>query len=176
MTKNLVVTLVGKDEIGIVEKVTNIILKYHGNILESKMARLGGEFTMMLEIAVESAEMETLETTISKLEDHGYKVFYKETEAPDSNKFDGWLPYEIVVSGADHKGIINNVTHQLAKNGMNIESIDTITKSAPMSGTRLFNMTAVVMAPPGKSIHSWAEEIDEVAHEMNVDIDIYNYK
>jgi len=176
MAKNLVVTLIGKDEIGIVEKVTNIILKYHGNIIESKMARLGGEFVMLLQIIVGENEMIVLEKTITKLEDEGYKVFYKETVDNTSEKFLGWLPYEIIVTGADHEGIINQLTHQLAKNGMNVESIDTKTSPAPMSGTALFTMNAVVLAPPKKTIQTWAEELDEAAAEMNVDIDIYNYR
>jgi glycine cleavage system transcriptional repressor len=176
MTKNLVVTLIGKDEIGIVDKVTGIILQYHGNVTESKMARLGGEFAMLLQISVKDNEMKTLEETIVKLEDEGYKVFYKETVEKPEEKFQGWLPYEITVTGADHEGIINRVTHILAENGMNIESIDTKTSSAPMSGTALFTMNAIVLAPPKKTIHTWAENLDEAAASLNVDIDIYNYR
>ena len=176
MTKNLVITLIGKDEIGIVDKVTNIILKYHGNVVESKMARLGGEFAMLLQVDVNADEMKILEETIVKLEDEGYKVFYKETTDKATDKFKGWLPYEIAVTGADHEGIINNVTHRLVENGISIESIDTKTASAPMSGTALFTMNAIVLAPPKKTIHAWAEDLDEVAAEMNVDIEIFNYR
>ena len=176
MSKNLVITLIGRDEIGIVDKVTNIILKYHGNIIESKMARLGGEFVMLLQVDVAKNDLKLLEETITQFEDQGYKVFYKETVVDTRDKFNGWLPYEIIVTGADHEGIINQVTHQLAKNGMNVESIDTKISSAPMSGTALFSMNAVVMAPPKKTIQTWAEELDEVATEMNVDIDIFNYR
>ncbi|MBN2281930.1 MAG: transcriptional regulator [Candidatus Marinimicrobia bacterium] len=176
MTKNLVVTLIGKDEIGIVEKVTRIVLKYHGNITESKMARLGGEFAMLLQIRVDDNERKLLEMTIAGLEDQGFQVFYKETFDETPAKFKGWLPYEITITGADHEGIINQVTSRLAKNGMNVESIDTKITMAPMSGTALFNMNAIVMAPPKKTIQTWAEELDEVAAEMNVDIDIDNYR
>ncbi len=176
MTKNLVITLIGKDEIGIVDKVTNMILKYQGNVVESKMARLGGEFAMLLQVDANADKMKTLEETIVKLEDEGYQVFYKETTDEATDKFKGWLPYEIEVTGADHEGIIHNVTHRLVENGINIESVDTKTASAPMSGTALFTMNAVVLAPPKKTIHAWAEDLDEVAAEMNVDIEIFNYR
>jgi len=176
MDKNLVITLIGKDNIGIVNHVTNIILTSHGNITESKMARLGGEFTMLMLISVAEDNLSQLEQAISALQKEGYQLFYKETEKDTTEKFSGWLPYEIVVTGADHEGIINHVTAQLSDSGMNIESIDTRTSPAPMSGTALFTMTAVVLAPPQKTLHTWAEKLDEVADEMNVDIDIYNYK
>lgn len=176
MHKNLVLTLIGQDNIGIVEHVTNIILKYNGNITESKMARLGGEFAMLMQISVSKESFTTIEKALTKLQDEGYQIYYKETSDESSQKFIGWLPYEIMVTGADHEGIINQVTAKIAKNGMNIESIDTKTSLAPMSGTALFSMTAIVLAPPKKTIHRWAEELDEVADEMNVDIEIFNYK
>lgn len=176
MHKNLVLTLIGQDNIGIVEHVTNIILKYNGNITESKMARMGGEFTMLMQISIADDQFSTLESALSSLKDEGYQIFYKETSDVSSEKFAGWLPYEIIVTGADHEGIINHVTAKLSQNGMNIESIDTKTSLAPMSGTALFSMTAIVLAPPKKTIHTWAEQLDDVAEEVNVDIDIYNYK
>ena len=176
MQKNLVVTLIGQDNVGMVENITDIILKYNGNVLESKMARLGGEFTMLLQINIENDNLPSLELAFTKLKNNGYQIFYQETSGGISEKFLGWIPYEIIVTGADHEGIINHITHQIAKNGMNIESIDTKTTSAAMSGTMLFTMNAIVLAPPKKTIHNWAEQLDDVAEEMNVDIEIYNYK
>ena len=176
MQKNLVVTLMGQDHIGIVDHVTDIIVKYHGNIKESKMARLGGEFAMLLLISIDPEKLEILESAISNLQDEGYQLFYKETSPKKAEKFKGWVPYEVIVTGADHEGIVNQVTHQIAKQGINIESIDTQTSSAPMSGTRLFSMNAIVLVPPKKSFHEWANKLDEVADELNVTIDLSPYR
>ncbi len=117
------------------------------------MARLGGEFTMLMQINIDEDNSIPLENSVKQMQNEGYQIFLKETAMDSSDKFFGWLPYEIVVNGADHEGIVNNVTHQLAKNGMNIESIDTKTSLAPMSGTLLFTMTAIVLAPPKHTIH-----------------------
>ena len=86
------------------------------------------------------------------------------------------MPYKITVTGADHEGIVNNVTHQIAEQGINIESIDTQTSSAPMSGTQLFTMNAIILVPPERSYHSWADNLDEVADSLNVTIDISPYR
>ncbi|HMA61492.1 MAG TPA: ACT domain-containing protein [bacterium] len=176
MQKKLVITLMGQDHIGIVDHVTDIIVKYHGNIEESKMARLGGEFAMLLLIAIDPTKLEILESAISNLQDEGYKILYKETSPEKAEKFEGWVPYKITVTGADHEGIVNNVTHQIAEQGINIESIDTQTSSAPMSGTQLFTMNAIILVPPERSYHSWADNLDEVADSLNVTIDISPYR
>ena len=44
MRKNIVLTLAGHDRIGIVERITKEVLNGGGNIVGSRMARLGGEF------------------------------------------------------------------------------------------------------------------------------------
>lgn len=176
MQKYLVVSLLGQDHIGIVDHVTDIIVKYHGNIEESKMARLGGEFAMLLLISIDEEKLEVLEEAIADLQDEGYQIFYKETTQEKAERFDGWVPYEIAVTGADHEGIVNQVTHQIAEQGINIESADTHTSSAPMSGTQLFSMDAIILVPPKKSFHSWADKLDDVADSLNVTIDVSPYK
>ena len=48
MRKNIVFTLTGSDKIGIVEEVTKVFLDHNGNVETSRMARLGGEFAILM--------------------------------------------------------------------------------------------------------------------------------
>ena len=57
MRRHLVMTFVGPDQIGIVDRVTRMILEYDGNVEESRMTRLGGEFAMLLLISVPGLEV-----------------------------------------------------------------------------------------------------------------------
>ena len=52
MPKNIVLTLAGQDRIGIVERITKEVLNGGGNIVGSRMARLGGEFAMLMLVSV----------------------------------------------------------------------------------------------------------------------------
>jgi len=52
MTAHFVFTLAGPDRIGIVDHVTEKVLQKNGNIEESRMARLGGDFTMIVMISI----------------------------------------------------------------------------------------------------------------------------
>lgn len=175
MRKHLVMTLIGPDHVGIVDRVTKKILEFHGNIEESRMARLGGDFSMLLLISVIENKKKALTKALIQLDDKNFQVFIRETESDTATKYSGWLPYRVVISGADNEGIINSISHHLAASGINVESAETNTTAAPMSGTLLFTMTAIVLVPPTLTYHSWREPLDEVGDKMNVSIEVSPY-
>ena len=175
MRKHLVMTLVGPDHVGIVDRVTKKILEFHGNIEESRMARLGGDFSMLLLISVTKDKRGSLIEALDKLQDENFQVFIRETEGDTATKYSGWLPYRVLISGADNEAIINSISYHLAASGINVESAETNTAAAPMSGTLLFTMTAIVLVPPTLTYHSWREPLDEAGDRMNVSIEVSPY-
>ncbi|MBN1302961.1 MAG: hypothetical protein JXA13_00895 [Anaerolineales bacterium] len=172
MQERLVMTLTGADRVGIVEEVTDIILKCDGNIDASRMARLGGEFAMLVLITVPGGKLRQLEDGLCGLQDDGYNIITRPTGQGVSAKYAGWTPYRVVVNGADHEGIIHNIARHLARQGVNIESMDTGMAPAPVSGTPLFTMDAVVVAPPDLNYYDLRENLEEVADDLNVEVSV----
>jgi glycine cleavage system transcriptional repressor len=175
MRKHLVVTLTGPDRVGFVEQITDLILKYDGNVEASRMARLGGEFAMLMMISAQERKIEGMRDELRGLRESGFKVTTRETERGYSAKYMGWLPYRVEVKGADHEGIIHEVTGHLAKQGINIETMDTGMVRAPMSGTPLFTMHAIVVAPPDLAFMEWRADLVEAGNQLNVDIEVMPY-
>ena len=171
MPKNIVLTLTGRDKVGIVESVTNVIAKRDGNVEASRMARLGGEFAMLMLIALPDNQFTNLEQDFQPMRTEGYQVTLLQTE-DDSKKYAGWLPYEIEVTGADHEGIIHDISHHLAVQGINIENMDTSSTPAPMSGTPLFMMKGVVLVPPKLTFHVWSDALEEIGDKLNVSVKV----
>jgi glycine cleavage system transcriptional repressor len=175
MNNNLVISIIGHDRVGLVDELTKLIVEAKGNIEASRMAHLGGEFAILMHVVVPDENSTALQKTVKKLSNDGFKVIITETKQSDPSTYQGWLPYRVEVNGADHEGIIYNVSHHIANLGINIESMDTNIVKAPISGTPLFTLTAIVFAPPEQS-HDWYEELNSVADELNVDIEILPYK
>ena len=171
MPKNIVLTLTGRDKVGIVESVTNVIAKRDGNVEASRMARLGGEFAMLMLIALPDNQFTNLDQDFQPMRTEGYQVTLLQTE-DDSKKYVGWLPYEIEVTGADHEGIIHDISHHLAVQGINIENMDTSSTPAPMSGTPLFMMKGVVLVPPKLTFHVWSDALEEIGDKLNVSVKV----
>jgi len=176
MPKRFVLTLTGSDRIGLVQHVTESILECGGDVQASRMARLGGEFAMLLLVSIPESETDRLSANVDELLGEGFKVVLTETEWGVSARRQGWLPYEIVVSGANHEGIIHEVAEHLSKQGIHIESIDTNVIPAPMSGAPLFTMEAIVVAPPELPKQKWEDELEDVADQLNVELEISLYK
>lgn len=172
MRKSLVMTITGNDQIGIVEEVTGLVLNFNGNVDASKMARLGGEFAMLMLVSVPADQFEALRDAVRKLREKDYKVSTRETTQSPSQRFADWATYKIHVKGADHEGIIHDVTHHLAQQGVNIESVETGMEPAPMSGGILFTMNAIVMIPPSADLETLREELEDVGNKLNVDTEI----
>jgi glycine cleavage system transcriptional repressor len=172
MRKHLVLTLTGPDRIGLVEDITKRILKFDGNVENSRMARLGGEFAMLMLVSVHERVFDDLRDEVRGLRDSGFKVTTRETKRGYSAKYAGWLPYEVQVNGADHEGIIHTVTRHLAERGINVETMDTEMTRAPMSGTPLFTMNAVVVVPPELSLTELRDDLEEIGDKLNVDTEV----
>ena len=52
MRKNIVFTLTGTDRTGLVEEITKLLLDLGGNVETSRMARLGGEFAVLMLVSI----------------------------------------------------------------------------------------------------------------------------
>jgi glycine cleavage system transcriptional repressor len=170
MQKNFVLTVTGPDRIGIVERVTGLLFERGGNVELSRMARLGGEFAMLLLVAIPENHIPGLDGDLELLAADGYKVTTTPTDRSDAGTRRNWLPYQIEVEGADDEGIIHEVARYLSGRGINIESVESETTPAPVSGSPLFAMTAQVIAPPSLAGESWQAGVQEIADRLNLEI------
>ena len=171
MRINIVFTLTGPDRIGIVEAVTKMLLDHDGNVESSRMARLGGEFAMLVLVSLPSEGLAGLESVVGDLTDQGYKITTSRTAAGHEMP-PGWLPFQVEVEGADHEGIVHEVARYLSERGINIESMETGVTPAPLSGTPLFTMTAIVAVPPALADQGWQAALQGVGDRLNVDITV----
>lgn len=170
MRTTFVFTLTGPDRVGIVEEVTELLLGLGGNVETSRMARLGGEFAILMLVTMPTEQFGNLDEALQHLTEHGYRVTASETAPVGTAAAPGWIPYRVQVSGADHEGIIHNIARGLSRQGINIESMDTGTSRAPVSGTQLFSMSALVVVPAELAKTDWIAALKEAGDRSNVDV------
>ncbi|MFA5844851.1 MAG: ACT domain-containing protein [Coriobacteriia bacterium] len=172
MRTEIVFTLTGPDRVGIVEEVTRVMLALDANVETSRMARLGGEFAILMLASLPEDAVTRVDGAFASLVSRGYKVTTNRTEAGDAGDAAGRLRYRIVVEGADHEGIIHEIAAGLSARGVNIESMETAISEAPVSGTPLFFMTAIVAVPPDLAETDWIEAVTEAGEQANVDVEV----
>ncbi len=172
MQTSFVLTLTGPDRIGIVDEVTGLLLQRGGNVETSRMARLGGEFAVLMLVSMPSDRFADLESGLGGLGVQGYKITTTPVAQPGIPSRPGWIPYRIEVTGADHEGIIHEVAHYLSGHGISIETVESESTPAPTSGSPLFAMTAEVIVPPGLAGTDWESGLHEVSARLNLDISV----
>jgi glycine cleavage system transcriptional repressor len=170
MSRNFVLTLTGPDRIGIVERVTGVLLGRGGNVETSRMARLGGEFAMLMLVSIPEDRFTGLDGDLADVAGEGYKVTTTPAASTGAAGQPGWRPYRIEVEGADHEGIIHEVARYLSGRGINIESADSETTMAPVSGSPLFSMTPQVAVPPELAGGDWEAGLEEIGERMTLEI------
>lgn len=172
MPRNLVLTVTGSDRVGMVEEVAGLVAARGGNVEVSRMARLGGEFAILMLVAVPDDRLSDLEADLAHLADRGYKVTSTHPR-PGASAHPDWRRFRIAVQGADHEGIIQEVARYLSQLGINIESADSETIPAPISGVPLFTMTAEVAVPPAtEGPEDWESGLRELAAHLNLEVDV----
>jgi glycine cleavage system transcriptional repressor len=170
MQKTFVLTLTGPDRIGFVDEMTGLLLERGGNVETSRMARLGGEFAILMLVSMPAEQFSRLGNDLESLAARGYKVTTTPAEQTYAESHPGWLPYRIEVQGADHVGIIHEIAHYLSAHGISIEAVDSECTPGPTSGVPLFAMMARVIVPPDLSGKGWEAGLDEIGDRMNLDI------
>jgi len=170
MRQHLVLTATGSDRPGLVERVTRLIVEHGGNVESSRMARLGGEFAMLVLVAAPVERIGGLREAVDRLGEGSYVVHTRLTGMGPPVAAEGRVTIRVL--GADHMGIIHAVARDLARRSVNVETLDTEVAAAPMSGQPLFRMQATVSLPPGLSREELARALEAVGDEMNVEITV----
>jgi glycine cleavage system transcriptional repressor len=173
MRKQLVLTASGRDRPGILEEVTGLIVRQNGNVESGRFQRLGGDFAMLMFVTAPEEEILSLRKYLDELHFIRFDVQTRLTEAVTGQEDSGAVTCAITVMGADHMGIIYQVTQYLAEQGINVETMNTEVVSAPMSGTSLFTMSAVVRVPQKLSIDDLREALDYIGDELGVDTQVF---
>lgn len=164
---HIIISAFGSDRPGIVSHLTGAITSHGGNIEESRMVKLGTDFTTMIFVSVSTEWTESLTIALNGIQNLQISV---QKTSPFS--IDATIPQcEIHLSGADNEGLVHKVAERLAEKGINIEEMETGTENAPISGTILFTMTARV-SHPELDTPRLENDMNELADKLGVRITI----
>lgn len=168
MSEYLVISALGEDQPGIVNRLSKAILEAGGNIAESRMSVLGGEFALILMIEGKWSAVASIENQLPKLGERLNLTIISRRTARRSAQT-AMLPYRAHVISMDHPGIVHEVTEFFSGRGLNIEEMNTETYHAPHTGTPMFSLDLTVSIPATLSIADLRDDFGDFCDEMNLD-------
>jgi glycine cleavage system transcriptional repressor len=171
MRKYAILFLVGKDRPGIADELTTFLFRRGANLEDSRMATMGGCFSVMTLFSCWASDLETITADVGELELMGFKTFLHEAEDPSALAVHPGLPLKVEVTAMDHPGIVQKVAHVLHLHAVNIVSLSTDVTGAPLSGTPLFHLSLEADVPPDVPIATVKEDLSDLAVDLNLDLD-----
>jgi glycine cleavage system regulatory protein len=168
MQRTIVLTVIGADRPGLVERVAAVVAEHGGNWLESKMCRLGGEFAGILRAQFPAEASDSFETALGALQAEGLTVTWKADQTGSEQAIARVARLELI--GQDRPGIVKQIAGALARAGANVEDLETACVSAPMSGETLFKASVLVGLPSRCDEAALRKELERVAADLLVDV------
>ncbi len=167
----LIITAVGPDQPGLVGQLSGHVSEGGGNIVESRMVNLRGQFAVIL--LVEGADSAVRKMRVSLVEAGERMGLHVSTteHAAAAQKIQG-LPYRLKTYSLDQPGIVHTVTDVLRANGINIEDLEARQESAAFSGSPLFVMEMQLTVPAGTSVKKLRQELEQQCEKLNCDLDL----
>lgn len=169
-----ILTAIGTDRPGIVDELSQFIFDRGGNIEDSRMVNLRGQFAIMVlignasdagaRIARDLPEFSKKSGMQAELRPVGPER--AKPESPDA------LPYRLIGTGIDQPGLVHRISHLLRELNVNIESLETRLTPAPYTGAPMFELEAVLAVPRATQLSQLRQKLRMACDEINMDWDL----
>lgn len=173
MKNYMILFTLAKDRPGIVDDVSSFLFERGANIEDSRMAALGGCFSIMTLFSCSPDQSETIKGSLDHLAVLGLESSLYEADPTESKRETG-TPLKMDVKCMDHPGIVQKLVHILRLHDVNIQSLNTKVSKAPLSGAPLFALALEADVPAGASISRLKEELTGLAGKMGLDLNFKN--
>jgi glycine cleavage system transcriptional repressor len=166
----LIITAVGPDRPGIVGELTAHLHGGGGNILDSRMVNLRGEFAMLILVKAGDAAAERIRRELPGVgEKMGLRLVVSELHGAPRVR---GLPFRLKTYSMDQPGIVAKLTQALRQHGVNIEELSARQESAPFDGSPLFLTEMRLTVPATVPLNKLRAELESVGAALNCDIDL----
>jgi len=168
MENQFLISAFGPDKPGIVEELSNMVLKNNCSVADSRMAVLGDHFSVLMLITGEGKNLRSLETDINKID--YLTITFKEVK--ERKVREDVFVYSIKVVGEDTKGLVHKITAYYKSLGINVINMDTSLTHAPVSGMPMFSMAMQVEVLKETNIRDFKQGLSDLCDRLNIDVDI----
>ena len=168
MQNHFVISALGNNRPGLVHQLSKAVKDCGCNILDSRMAVLGGEFALILLLAGTWDAIAKIESMIPRLEDSlDLTLISRRTEVRE--KVANLMPYAVEVVASDRPGIVHDIAQFFSSRDINIEELFTGSYAAAHTGTPMFSLHVTISVPTNTSIAALRGEFMDLCDQLNLD-------
>jgi glycine cleavage system transcriptional repressor len=170
---HLALSAIGRDRPGIVAAMSEVLLAHAGNLEDSQMTILRGNFAIMLVVSVPAeADLERLRADLERVREQFDLEALALTEIDESGVGEPPAPSHILsIYGVDHPGILQAVSSALAADRVNITDLATRVLDAE-GGQPIYAMILEVAVPEELDVPALQARLLEVCTAQNVELSL----
>ena len=167
-----ILTAIGADRPGLVDEVSDFIFARGGNIEDSRMVNLRGQFAMMVLVGAAEQTISRVRSELWQLgQQSGLQIELRPASEATGASAQA-IPYRLTATAIDQPGLVHRLSHLLRSSDVNIESLETHLKPAPITGTPMFEMEIIISIPRSTAIAKLKEQIAATCGELNIDFEL----
>ena len=170
MIHHAIFTALGSDRPGLVDEVSQFIFERGGNIEDSRMVNLRGQFAMMVLVGGEEGALSRIRNDLGEFAKSAR--LHAQVAPVDSQRAAAQaaaMPYRLTATAMDQAGLVHRISHLLRTMNVNIESMETQLSAAPITGAPTFEMELLMSVPRQTAIGKLREQIGKLCDELNID-------
>lgn len=168
MPVSTVLNIHAHDRPGIMSRLSNVIRESGGNWLESRMARLAGQFAGIVRVESEPGDLAALKSALNALAHEGIHVHV--LDEGDLSDYPYTRCLRIDIFGNDRPGIVSQLTQAVSAAGANIEELNTSIESAAMAGHPVFHAAGSVCLPDSVGDAELIAAIENLSDDLTVEV------
>lgn len=174
MPKRYIMTAFGRDRVGIVADITQIMYENGCNLEDSSMTRLADEFALIFLFSSTDPELEDkLDLACRRLErDKGLSTFFRALGRESPEMAESIPTHRLHIQGIDQCGIVYKVSRYMTQNSINIVNLKSKRSFSPQSGTAIYTIDIEVEVPESLTDDALKKGLRKVGDELHVDIKV----
>lgn len=170
MNTPIVLTVISRDQPGIIKAVSEVLDEHGGNWTQSSMSSLAGQFAGILLASVPTSAVDACLEGLRSLEGNGIKIVA--TACEEEPEQGAMAEYSLDLVGNDHPGIVHGITTVLTHLGISVHDLDTSVESGSMTGGAIFRAKARILVPESVDMHDLEDQLHDLADDLMVDISL----
>ncbi|GAB2655513.1 glycine cleavage system protein R [Vibrio panuliri] len=169
MTQHLVITAVGSDRPGVCNQVVRLVTQSGCNIVDSRIALFGSEFTLIMLLSGSNGAITRVETTLPLLGQEQNLITMMKRTAKHA-LLDKAYTIEALIEADDKKGLTEKFTQFFADKEIDLSSLSaqTIDKEKLESQHDQFHLTLTASVDSEFNLMQLQEEFTDLCRELDV--------
>jgi glycine cleavage system regulatory protein len=145
-----------------------VVGAHGGNWERSQMAELAGKFAGIVVVSIPQERTQAFSDAVRDLEG----LLEVDVHEGTGGARPAGEELRIDLLGNDRPGIVREISGVLADHGLSIETIETLTREAPMAGGQLFEAHVLARIPADADPSAVRADLERLAGELLVDLDV----